>query len=81
MGYLFEDYVGRQFATVPGVTVEPGVEYHRGKDRMDTTDWSIILDDAVLLVEAKAGRLKARARAGDDSLAEMMTRTVGKAIR
>ncbi|WP_238006124.1 hypothetical protein KZZ52_51720 [Dactylosporangium sp. AC04546] len=81
LGHMFEDYVGRQFATMPGVTVEPEVEYRRGNDRMDTTDWFIVMDDAVLLVEAKAGILKAGARAGDDSLTQMMTRTVGKAIK
>ncbi|MGN9812573.1 hypothetical protein ACTMSW_24870 [Micromonospora sp. BQ11] len=81
LGYLFEDYVGRQFTTVPGASVEPEVEYHRGKDRMDTTDWFIVFDDVVLLVEAKAGILPAAGRAGDDSLATMMTRTVGKAIK
>lgn len=81
LGYLFEDYVGRQFATVPGVSVEPEVEYHRSKDRMDTTDWFIVLDDVVLLVEAKAGILPAAGRAGDNSLTTMMTRTVGKGIK
>ncbi|RAO29972.1 hypothetical protein PSN13_05171 [Micromonospora saelicesensis] len=81
LGYLFEDYVGRQFATVPDASVEPEIEYHRGKDRMDTTDWFIVFDDAVLLVEAKAGILPAAGRAGDDSLTTMMTRTVGKAIK
>jgi hypothetical protein len=48
---------------------------------MDTNDWFIVFDDVVLLVEAKAGILRAGARAGDDSLTEMMTRTVGKAIK
>ncbi|MFI7596725.1 hypothetical protein [Actinoplanes sp. NPDC049681] len=81
LGYLFEDYVGRQFATLPDARVEPEVEYHRGKDRMDTTDWFVVLDDVVLLVEAKAGILPAAGRAGDDSLTTMMTRTVGKAIK
>jgi hypothetical protein len=81
LGYLFEDYVGRQFATLPDTRVEPEVEYHHGKDRMDTTDWFVVLDDVVLLVEAKAGILPAAGRVGDDSLTKMMTRTVGKAIK
>ncbi|MFI6332873.1 hypothetical protein ACIBBG_31780 [Micromonospora chersina] len=81
LGYLFEDYVGRQFATVPDASVEPEVEYHRGRERMDTTDWFIVFDDVVLLVEAKAGILPAAGRAGDASLTSMMTRTVGKAIK
>lgn len=81
MGYLFEDYVGRQLATLPAARIEPAVEYHRGKDRVDTTDWFVVLDDVVLVVEAKAARLKAGARAGDDSLTEMVKRTVGKAIK
>lgn len=81
MGYLFEDYIGRQLGTLSAARVEPEVEYHRGKDRVDTTDWFVVFDDMVLLVEAKAARLKAGARAGDDSLTEMMKRTVGKAIK
>lgn len=80
MGELFEDYVGRQLGTLPGVIVHPEVEYAEGKNTVMGVDWIVVSEDSVLLVEAKATRVPAAARAGQGSAEESFRRTLGKAF-
>lgn len=80
MGHLFEDYAGRQLQTLPDVTVHPEIAYKKGKDRLDGVDWIVVADDAVFLVEAKATRVPAAARAGEVSTKDALKRTLGKAF-
>jgi hypothetical protein len=80
MGELFEDYVGRQLGTLPGVTVHPEVEYAEGKNTVLGVDWIVVSEDSVLLVEAKATRVPAGARAGQGSAEESFRRTLGRAF-
>jgi hypothetical protein len=80
MGELFEDYVGRQLTTLPDVTVYPEVEYAEGKNTIKSVDWIVVSEDSVLLVEAKATRVPAAARAGQGTAKESFMRTLGKAF-
>jgi hypothetical protein len=77
VGPLVEAYVGRQLETVPGAAVHPEIIYDGGKR---SADWFVVLDDLVLIVEAKATRLPIGARAGDETVAASLLRTVGKGI-
>lgn len=72
--------MGRQLSTLPGVTVHPEVEYAEGKDTVTSVDWIEVSEDSVLLVEAKAIRVPAAARAGQGTAEESFRRTLGKAF-
>ena len=80
MGELFEDYAGRQLGALPGVTVYPEVDYADGKNTVLGVDWIVVAEDSVLLVEAKATRVPAAARAGEGTAKESFKRTLGKAF-
>ncbi|WP_328463486.1 hypothetical protein OHA21_38060 [Actinoplanes sp. NBC_00393] len=80
LGELLEDYLGRQFATLPGVTVCPEIVYHEGKKELKSTDKFLVFDDLVVLVEAKARRSPLAARAADASAQRQYTDTLGKAF-
>jgi hypothetical protein len=81
MGELFEDYIGRQLGTLPRVTVYPEVKYADGKNTILSVDWIVASDDSVLLVEAKATRVPAAARAGEGVARESFKGTLGKAFK
>lgn len=81
MGELFEDYVGRQLNALPDVTVYPEIQYVEGKNAIAGVDWIVVSEAAVLLVEAKATRVPAAARAGQDTAKESFERTLGKAFK
>jgi hypothetical protein len=81
MGELLEDYIGRQFASVPGVDVHPEVTYTEKKDVIKSVDWIMVFDDLVLLVEAKATRTPAAARAADVTAQATYQATLGKAFK
>ena len=80
MGELFEDYVGRQLDTLPDATAHPEIQYFQGKNPIMGVDWIVVTEDAVLLVEAKATRVPAAARAGQDTAQDSFKRTLGKAF-
>ncbi len=80
MGELFEDYVGRQLRTLPGVTVYPEIRYAKGKSTVMSVDWIVVSPDSVLLVEAKATRVPAAARAGQETAQDAFRRTIGRAF-
>jgi hypothetical protein len=65
MGELLEDYIGRQLASMPSVEVHPEIAYTEKKDVIHSVDWIVVFDDLVLLVECKATRTPAAARAAD----------------
>lgn len=64
LGELFEDYIGRQLRTLPGATVHSEIKYGPKKVKGDSIDWIVVFPDLVVLVEAKAKRFVAAARAG-----------------
>ena len=81
MGELLEDYIGRQLASMPGVAVHPEVTYTEKKDVIKSVDWIVVFDDLVLLVEAKARRTPAAARAADLTAQDTYQATLGKAFK
>jgi hypothetical protein len=80
MGELFEDYIGRQFATLPGSTVVSEIEYGSKKERTKSVDWFVTTGSNLLLVEAKASRFTLSTRIGGDNLETQLKGTVGKAF-
>ncbi len=80
LGELHEDYVGRQFATLPAVQVHPEIVYRERKQEAKSIDWFIVFDDLVLLIETKATRSPLAARAADVTVQEAYTRTLGDAF-
>jgi hypothetical protein len=78
LGFVFQDYVGRQLKLVPGVTVVEEIEYEKSQR---SVDWFVVGDSFVLLVEAKSTRLTQRARMGDERLSEDVERCIGEAYR
>jgi hypothetical protein len=81
MGELLEDYIGRQLASMPGVDVHPEVAYIEKRDVLNSIDWIVVFDDLVLLVEAKATRTPAAARAADVTAQGTYQATLGKAFK
>lgn len=81
MGKLLEDYIGRQLASLPGVQVHPEVAYTEHKNVIYSVDWIVIFDDLVILVEAKATRTPAAARAADVTAQATYQATLGKAFK
>lgn len=80
LGELLEDYIGRQLSTLPDATVHSEIEYRDGKNRVKSIDWIVVFEDLVLLVENKATRLIAPARAGDANAQAVFTTTLAKAF-
>ena len=80
LGELLEDYVGRQLSTLPDATVHSEIEYRDGKNRVKSIDWIVVFKDLVLLVENKATRLTAPARAGDENAQAVFTKTLSRAF-
>jgi hypothetical protein len=77
MGMLFEQYVGRQLASLPDVAVHPEVEYERGRK---TVDWFVVPNEGpVLLVEAKATPPRVAGYRDLEVMSTDVTRAVGKA--
>lgn len=77
VGALFEDYVLRQAAQLPLEALYPQIEYAPGAY---TTDAILVWPDFVLLIEAKATRLRQESRIGGRTLREDLNRTVGHAF-
>jgi len=81
LGELLEDYLGRQFTTLPDVTVHPEIVYQEGKQELKSIDKFLVFDDLVVLVEAKARRSPLAARAADASAQAQYKATLGKAFK
>lgn len=80
LGYLHEDYVGRQFATLPDARVYPEIMYRERRQQAASTDWFVVFNDLVLLVETKATRSPLAARAADATVQEAYVKTLGEAF-
>lgn len=78
MGDLFEQYVGRQLKLVPDARVYAEITY--GPQRKKTIDWFVVLDNAVLLIEAKSVRPTDPVRMADTRSSEELSRMLGKAF-
>lgn len=82
LGELLEDYVGRQLQDFPDATVHSEIHYggKSGKEKK-SVDWLVVFDDLVLLVEAKATRLVAAARAGAEETKKKVSATLSEAFK
>jgi hypothetical protein len=67
--------------SLPGVEVYPEVAYIEKKNTIDSVDWIVVFDDLVLLVEVKATRTPAAARAADVTAQDAYQATLGRAFR
>lgn len=76
LGLLFENYIGRQSRSLPGVKVLPEIVYDRGMQK--SIDWFLLFDNLTLLIEVKITRLPINAKAGTVALPTMIKRTLGK---
>jgi len=76
LGDRVEQYVGRQLRLVAGDHVEGEIEYAKGQK---SVDWIWVTDRAVVLVECKSARMTLGAKAADDSLGRIVSRSIGKA--
>lgn len=54
VGHLFEQYIGRQLRLLPGATVHGEIKYPGPGGTCDSSDWMVVFDDLVLVVEAKS---------------------------
>jgi hypothetical protein len=80
MGELLEDYIGRQLAALPDAAVHPEVTYKQGKNDVKSVDWIVVFADLVMLVEAKATRAPAGARAAGETAQDAYLRVLGEAF-
>lgn len=78
VGTLFEDYVLRQANQLPIEAVYGAIEYRPGSH---TTDVTLVWPEFIVLVEAKASRLREESRMGGESLRDDFERTVGRALK
>lgn len=79
VGKLFERYVGMQLCALAGADVQPEQPYDKGQQK--TVDWTVVLDDVVLLVEVKATRLDVLQRAGGTTLNQRIDAVIGAGYR
>ena len=77
LGALFEAYVGRQLALVPGASLHPEIQYGTGNDK--SIDWFLVFPDLVLLVEAKLARPTQPLRSGAAAAADALRAAFNKA--
>ena len=78
VGRLFEAYVGRQLALIPGVQVYPEITYRHEKDLRKSIDWIVVFPNLVLLVEVKAARPTEALRAGAEGSAAALQQAFNK---
>jgi hypothetical protein len=78
IGDLFEQYIGRQLATIPGVQVHPEIVYD--KDSKRSVDWIVVCDSVVILVEVKSVRPTEPVRMGTTEAGVELKRMLGRAF-
>jgi len=84
IGGVFEAYVGRQLKQLETnniAQVHPEIKYFESGEEWASTDWLVVFPHLVLLVEAKAGRLREPSRLGLDDLEKDVERTLGIAYQ
>ena len=81
LGRVFEAYIGRQLQCIPDATVLPEITYRTTDGDAKSVDWFVILEDLIVLVEAKSTRLPMGGRAGTATLAGDLDRAIGVSFR
>lgn len=79
VGDLFEQYVGRQLATIPNAQVRPEIVYDKGGKR--SVDWIVVCAAVVILVEVKSVRPTEPVRMGTADAGAELRRMLGKAYK
>jgi hypothetical protein len=77
LGGMFEAYVGSNLRLIAGADVLPEIVY--GVPEQKSCDFIVVLDEVVLLVEAKSARPSKQIRLGDDGDAEEIDKKIGHA--
>jgi hypothetical protein len=81
LGKLFQSYVGRHLALVPGANLYPEIEYKENKNRKKSIDWILVFPDLVLLVEVKLARPKQAVQSGAQGAADALRAAFDKAFK
>jgi len=76
IGLIFQHYVGRQLALIPGATVLEEIHYDNDQR---SVDWFLVTEKALVLIEAKATRMSHLGRMGADQLRSDIDRCLGRA--
>jgi hypothetical protein len=79
LGDLFEQYVARQLALIPGAQIEEEIVH--GKEDARTVDFVVTLPEVVLLVEVKSVRPTEPVRAGTPEAGAELQRMLTKGVR
>lgn len=79
IGYLFEAYVGRVLAEIPGAQIVPEIAYGPNGDLL-SVDWFVICEESIVLVEVKSTRPTERVRLGSPDVEQDLTRMLGKGV-
>lgn len=77
LGRAFEDYVGGQLSLIAAADVHPEVLF--GSPEQRTTDWFVVFDEAVVLVEVKASRPVLAVRTGSEEGDRYVADRIGRA--
>ncbi len=76
VGELFEQYIGRHLALIPGARVIPEIHYDNGNR---SVDWIVVMQHAVLLIEVKSTRPTDPIRLGSTAMWETLSTKLRKA--
>ncbi|MCW2943238.1 MAG: hypothetical protein JWN00_6223, partial [Actinomycetia bacterium] len=79
LGHLFEQYIGSQLRLLPDACVYPEISYKIRKEKAESTDWIVVFDDLVLLVEVKSTIPIEAARLGDNAGMDDAVKKFGRA--
>ncbi|MCI9888873.1 hypothetical protein JT358_10445 [Micrococcales bacterium 31B] len=79
LGVLFEHYIGRQLELIEDAKIEPEIVFGKHGGGQKSIDWFVILPHLVILVEVKSSRLGPAARAGEATLVNSLSNTLGGA--
>lgn len=77
LGGMFEAYVGSNLRLIAGAQVHPEIVYGSSEHR--SCDYIVVLDDLVMLVEAKAARPAIDVRMGADGNSHDLSKKIGHA--
>lgn len=79
VGYLFEEYIGRQLKLITNATVLPEIIYTANRSEARSVDWIVIFDNLVLLVEVKSAIPAEPVRLGTPDAAAEIVKKIKKA--
>ena len=81
LGHVFEQYIGRQLELIKNANVLPEIIYLENRSEASSTDWIVIFDGLVLLVEVKSAIPTEPVRLGTTNAATEIVGKVEKAYK